>query len=146
MQRISETEHNIIIFNGFIEHLFDKYDDDNLVDLTLMNSKIPTIKGNVDAEFEMIRIKISCSIDELKDVFDSILPKTFDNEKFHVSMYLNNINKDCWRISKLFGDKSYWMIIEIYHHDYRPFERTKSGAGFPATDLIKIDLDDFYIL
>jgi hypothetical protein len=97
----------IKLYNRFLEQIFSKYiDDKNLLDLKLIgNSEICTY-GKKIIFYEMIRIKINCKIDELKDVFDNIQPKTFIDEKndITVSMNLNNLNKDCWRITKLFTE------------------------------------------
>lgn len=133
---------NVKIYNAFLEHIFSKYqnDPDTLIfDCIGTNEKCTY--GNKYVFYEMIRIKINCKIDELKDVFDSIQSKTFNDEKNDVklSMYLNNQNKDCWRISKIFNDQTYYLTIEIYRTGFKIFDRDENG-------IIHLYLDDFFLV
>lgn len=79
---------------------------------------------------EMLRIKISCLIDELKDIFHTIKPiyriVKDCNTNIHVAMSVNNQNPECFAISKLFPLKEegnppdeYFMTVEIYAEGFK---------------------------
>lgn len=132
---------SIKIHNQFIEHIFEKYEnDEDVLNFNLVGSSEKCTYGKKIVFYEMIRIQINCNIDELKDIFNTIQSKTFYDEKNDVtlSMYLNNQNKDCWRLSKIFNDHTYFMTIEIYRSGFKIFDRDDNG-------IIHLYLDSFFI-
>jgi len=125
---------SIKIHNQFIEHIFDKYGieqgDEDVLSFDLVGSSEKCTYGKKIVFYEMIRIQINCKIDELKDIFNSLQSKTFYDEKNDItmSMYLNNQNKDCWKISKIFKNQPYYMIIEIYRSNFKVFDRDEDNV------------------
>ena len=141
----------IYIFNHFIEDLLRKYNDKNIIDIKFLNTERETITKYDDIEFEMIRIKISCQIDELKNIFHGIKPKRdvirCENDKNNapviVSSYVNFGHNDTFRMSVLFpNEMDYHLIIEIYRENFTKFMRndeTEDGC-------IVFDLDHINFL
>lgn len=140
------------IFNHFIENIIGKYDDKNIIDVQLLKNEKESMTKYDDVEFEMIRIKISCKIDELKDIFYTIKPIreviVCENDKnlspVIVSAYVNsnnNVSNDSFRMSILFpNDTQYFLIIEIFRENFTRFMRSddiEDGAIIFALDHIK---------
>jgi len=119
----------MIIRNEFIETLMNKYingieegweDDNSAMD-------IQTCKYHDDGTkktHDLLRIIISCHIDELKDIFHNLKGVNIDQSisGFVVRSYINNSNPDTWAISKLFPSHfNYSMVIEVYRGHFSEF-------------------------
>jgi hypothetical protein len=120
------------ITNTFIEKLVDKYDrkdledwftpfDRRIIDISVLSKIIGVIK------YEMIRIRILCCIDELKDVFHNIVSKkniiSSNGIRLNVCSYVNTSNSDSIFMAKLFGDSClYEYVVEIYRDGFMCFD------------------------
>lgn len=133
---------NIIIVSNFLDRVIDKYKNIGAVKYKWLRKYTIDELNITEVKKELLRITISCNIEELKNIFYRIQPqrKTLTNqtsENINIVVYCNNQNKHSPNIIDIFDDYSYNLVIEIYNDEFKPF----LSDLFP----IVIDIDEMNI-
>ena len=112
---------NIIIISNFLDRVTDKYKDLGHVKYKWLRKYETDELNNIKIKKELLRIMISCNIDELKNKFYNIQPQRHKQNNNNVVIYCNNQNKHSINIMDVFEDCDYKLTIEIYNDDFEPF-------------------------